>query len=215
MGHNETEPLEPEKLHESALTPFDRRVAVTIAILSAILAYVSMLDSTTHSELVSLQTTANREHIEANGALTQSEELLTLSTEARQTAIRHEDTNRIIRLLPVASEGRAGRDELQKELVQSIAQKKAEAASLKLQSNEKKAQYDEIQLRSQRTLDEADRLHKEAKSIGRGELLIQLAIVMCSLAILTKRRWYWYSGMVLGGSGLFVARIATSVAPLI
>ena len=212
MEHHE--PPEPEKLHEAALAPFDRRVAVTIAALTAVLAFVSMLDTSTHSEMTSLQSTANREHIEANAALTQSQELLILCTEARQTSVRHEDTIRIIRLLPVEPAGRAARDELEKELRKAIADRNVEATSLMNQSKEKQAESDEKHKHSHKTLEEVDRLHKESQSIDRGELLLQLAIVMCSLAILTKRRWYWYIGLVLGLGGLIVARIATSVAPM-
>jgi hypothetical protein len=37
-----------------------------------------------------------------------------------------------------------------------------------------------------------------------GEVILEIALIVCSLTLLTKRRMFWISGMVLGLVGLVV-----------
>jgi hypothetical protein len=38
-----------------------------------------------------------------------------------------------------------------------------------------------------------------------GEVVLDIALIICSLTLLTRRKAFWYSGMVIGVVGFFVA----------
>ena len=52
--------------------------------------------------------------------------------------------------------------------------------------------------------DESDHKHHQAFYFDLGELCVELALVLSSVAILTKRSGYWYGGMAIGLIGLVV-----------
>ncbi len=49
--------------------------------------------------------------------------------------------------------------------------------------------------------------HHQADFFDLGELGVELALVLCSVAILTKRPPFWYGGLAVGGVGLVVVLI--------
>jgi uncharacterized protein DUF4337 len=61
------------------------------------------------------------------------------------------------------------------------------------------------------TSDEAKELEAERDVAGRredrydaGEVILEIALIVCSLTLLTKKRIFWFSGIVLGLVGLLV-----------
>jgi hypothetical protein len=53
--------------------------------------------------------------------------------------------------------------------------------------------------------EESHRAHHRADRYDLGELGVELALVLCSLAVLTKRAPFWYSGIGFGILGSCVA----------
>jgi hypothetical protein len=37
-----------------------------------------------------------------------------------------------------------------------------------------------------------------------GEVVLEIALIICSLTLLTRRKAFWYSGMAIGVIGFFV-----------
>src|SRR5262245_20972381 len=67
MGHGPEHHLESaEHAHHASLDPFDRRVAMTMAIIVAALACVTMLSHRAHNETLRLQAEANNKHTQAS-----------------------------------------------------------------------------------------------------------------------------------------------------
>ena len=67
MSHGMEEHLEhAEHAQHAAHNPFDRRVAMSMAIVAAVLACVAMLSHRAHNETLQLQNEANLKQIEAN-----------------------------------------------------------------------------------------------------------------------------------------------------
>lgn len=59
---------------------------------------------------------------------------------------------------------------------------------------------------------EAKELENERDSDGRradrfdgGEALLEVGLVICSVTLLTKRRGFWFGGMLIGAVGIFIA----------
>jgi hypothetical protein len=60
--------------------------------------------------------------------------------------------------------------------------------------------------------DKAEELRQERIRVGRrgdrceaGEVLLEMALILCSFTLLTQKRIFWYSGMLLGLVGLTIA----------
>ena len=46
--------------------------------------------------------------------------------------------------------------------------------------------------------------HREDR-FDAGEVVLDIALIICSLTLLTRRKAFWYSGMVIGVVGFFIA----------
>jgi hypothetical protein len=55
---------------------------------------------------------------------------------------------------------------------------------------------------------ERDFISRHADRFDGGEGLIEIGLVICSLTLLTKRRGYWFTGMVIGAGGVLFALTA-------
>jgi hypothetical protein len=54
---------------------------------------------------------------------------------------------------------------------------------------------------------ESHEVHKSVNFIDYGHLAIEMALVICSVAVLTKQRSFWYTGMLVAAIGLGIASI--------
>lgn len=51
---------------------------------------------------------------------------------------------------------------------------------------------------------ERERANRKEDRFDAGEVVLEIALIICSLTLLTKRRIFWFSGIALGVVGLFV-----------
>ncbi len=63
----------------------------------------------------------------------------------------------------------------------------------------------EIEAEARRLEKEVDVARREANRFDLGEVLLEAALVITSVTLLTRRRFFWTTGVVLGISGLVVA----------
>lgn len=89
------------------------------------------------------------------------------------------------------------------------ANEKAQAQKLREQYRQQSAHYDEERkkLREQAEAMEGDVRHQEhrADRFDFGEALLEVALVITSITLLTKRREFWYLGLAAAGTGIAVA----------
>jgi hypothetical protein len=52
---------------------------------------------------------------------------------------------------------------------------------------------------------ERDMVSHRADRFDGGEALIEIGLVICSITLLTKRRGFWYAGMLVGAAGVVLA----------
>jgi hypothetical protein len=164
----------------AAHSPFDRRVAVSMAIIAAALAAVTMLSHKSHNETLLYQSQAADQW-----ALYQAKNIR-----------KHEYESFRLLLGSIARE----------------ATNEAEAKRAKQEWSDKLEQYaTELPKEKQEAEDLQKKSHEAHDMAGRfdlGELGIELALVFCSLAVLTKRLGFWYSGISVGLIGGVVALTA-------
>ena len=171
---------EAEHAQHAARDPFDRRVALSMAIVAAALASVTLLSHRSHNEVTVMKTEEsdawnyyqakkNRGYMYAADA----ELLEALSKEAP------------------GSEAGGKTEKLVAKWKEKVEGYDADAE--KLQEEAKKLQHD------------GHVSHISSNFFDLGELGIEIALVLCSVALLAKRKEFWLIGITVGALGFIVA----------
>jgi hypothetical protein len=207
-----------EHVQHHAQHPFDTRVAVTMAILAAVLAGVTLSSHRGHTETLRLATEATALHTQATDKW----------NEYQAKNIRgHEFKSFLMLEALVAKEGvktdpaMAARrqywiDQIDKyegtgawakfeenlkgtpAVIEGRAQKGGELATLQ-------AEAKELTARAKHTEHASHELHGLVTWIDFGHLGLELALVFCAVSVLTKSRHFWITGIVTGILGTAVA----------
>lgn len=165
----------PEGHHQHGDNPFLVPVSVTISILAVLIAGVTLLGHRSHTEEILLQTQATDQW-----AYFQAKNIRrsTMQTTADLLGA----------LTPVDKEKAATlREKYLKEVERYEGDK--EDISGKAKELEK----------------ERDLVTRRADRFDGGEGILEVGLVICSLTLLTKRRVFWFGGMIIGLAGVGLA----------
>jgi hypothetical protein len=201
--HEHLEHAEHAEHHAS--DPFNQRVAVSMAILAAILAGISMVGHRTHNKVLQLQGDANRIRTEAATAEVEKSNLFAWYQSKRLRQSQLESTADIVELLaPTTADAQAIEARKKK-----IADWNKKARSYNESSPEKDNLPDlreqgaaagkraaALQEKAKSVRDEADHVHHQADRLDIGHLLAEIGLVLCSIALLTKKKAYWIGGLL-------------------
>jgi hypothetical protein len=222
-----------EHTQHAAHDPFNRNVAMTMAIVAAALACVTMLSHREHNETLRLQAEGNNLKTEAAILQTEADTLKTEGNTFQTQAsdqwsyyqaknIRNHEYKAFLALLAVlakdssAAEARQKLEEdwrkqtakYDKELVEQkeTAEKLEEEARKKVEQGEEKLkEAGRKQAESEDKQDASHHAHRRGDRFDGSELAVELALVLCSIAVLTKRSTFWIAGIVCGVVGALVA----------
>jgi hypothetical protein len=147
-------------------------VSFTMAILAVLVAIATLLSHRAHTEEVLLQDKATD-----TWAYYQSKNI------RRHTM---EQLDELMKVLPLR-DGAAAEALL----------KKNEAAIEK-----SKVEQDKVQEDARATEDKVELFEHRANRYDLGETLLEVGLVICSITLLTKRRHYWYAGIIFGVAGV-------------
>lgn len=197
-----------------ASDPFAQRVAVTMAIVAACLAGISMVGHKTHNKVLQLQGDANRYHTEAARAEVEKSNLFAWYQSKRLRQAQYE----------VAAETAAvmtGSDEARNK---AIAGWKAKAAEYKepnkdhdslpeLRERGDKAakEAEDLKKKAAELRDDAEHAHHQAERLDIAHLLAEVALVICSIGLLTKKKPYWFAGILIGVLSLGITASAYAI----
>ena len=192
MPHEAEQPLENvEHAQHAALNPFDRRVAMTMAIVAAVLAFVTLLSHREHNATLLHQMEANVKNTEA----------------ADQWAFYQAKKNRghlyegLTDLVTVTAT-----DAKTNETTKSALGKwQGNAERYKNEAEDIKKKAEDLQHKSKELAEDSEHSHHRADRFDLGELGVEMAIILCSIAVLTKRNGFWLSGIAFGVIGAVVA----------
>jgi hypothetical protein len=271
MGHRTDQHLEhAEHTQHHAQDPYDRKVAMSMAVLAAVLAGVTMLSHRGHTETLRLSTQANINHTQATDqwnlyqaknirsyefqAFVMSDMLRSANDPGRTHLIAqviaaqgHVSPGAVSPVVPqtAVALGVARLDAL------ALANDPSEAKQSKVLSAIRKywiRQIDNYEGKGYwakmiaflegseskpperrsfkesellRLMGKARELEQEAKKneheshhvhgavdwIDGGHLALDLALVLCTVALLTRQRSFWYTGLLIGLIGALVAGV--------
>ncbi len=187
-----------EHAEHAAHDPFGARVALSIAVIAAILAAVTLLSHQAHNMTLQKQIEAAVFQTRASDqwAFYQAKKIRQHEYKVYSELVgivSHESTKEI----EAATKGKAWRDE----------------------SDRYKVECDEIETKAKSFEEEAKKATEESHlAHARGgrydlaELAVELGLVLCSIAVLTKRRAFWFTGMGAAAIGLILALSALTVS---
>jgi hypothetical protein len=206
MSEGPEEHLEhAEHAKHAAYDPFDRRVAMTIMVVAAVLACIKMLGHRAHTDTLRLQAEANHLQTQVDIHHTKAADQWNFY---QAKNIRKHEYEAFLRMSGYVSKD-SSKAEAQKEAEAfwqgQLAKYEVELPKTMATAEELGKKADEFQERSEDKLQQSERVHHRAGWFDSGELGIEIALVVCSVALLTKRRAFWYLGIVFALIGAAVA----------
>jgi hypothetical protein len=165
----------PEHHHRYEDDPMVIPVSVTMSILAVLVALITLLGHRAHTEELSRET-------EAASRWTQYQAKSIRQHEAENTA----DIVNLVATLHKET-GEALREKYAKELEHYTSDK----IDVSVEARELEAERDLAAHRADR--------------FDAGEALLEIALVICSLTLITKKKAFWFGGMLIAAVGLVVA----------
>jgi len=221
---------EAEHAHHHAQDPFDRRVAMTMAIMAAMLAGATMLSHRAHNETLRLQNEALAFQSEANKLETQVDTLHTKASDKwgyfqakKNRLYQYEALADLVGVLPKDGsrpgggapedpKGGSAADKLAqnwkdraKKYQQDSDELDKEARRLEQEAQHKQEEIEALDAKVDHKKEESVGVHHRADRLDFGHLGLELALVVCSVAVLTKQRGFWFTGIGAGTIGALVA----------
>lgn len=194
-----------EHAQHAAHSPFDKKVTLSIAIVAAILACVSMLGHRAHNqtlmlqgEAIQAQTEAGIEHTKVTNkwAFYQA-----LNIRSHMYRANQEMLDEISRTQGKGTpDSKAAKRWKSQEDKYETMLPKLEKEAREIEETVKK--YQDV---AKKKIAESHDAHLRADRFDYGELGVEFAVVLCSLALLTKRQSFWYVGLVSCLLGTLVA----------
>ena len=195
MSHGTEHHLEEaEHAQHHAADPFNQRVAMTMAIIAAALAFITMLSHKAHNETLQHQ-------IHANDNLTEASNRWGYFQAKKNRQYMYDANAKLLAILGTElKEEKAKKDaaELIKEWTGNVTDYKADVKKIEIEAKDltdSAKKFDE----------DAVHAHHLSARLDLGELGVEMALVLCSLAVLTKRTPFWMAGIVIGLIGFVVA----------
>jgi hypothetical protein len=209
MGHGPEGHIEHgEHAAHAAHNPFDRKVSMTIAIVAAALACVTLASHRAHNATLVYQAEANRLQTEANIKHTQASDQWNYYQAKNLLQRLYQSDQRLMTSLtkdPAMASERAAADKFwngeTNKYKDRLPTMEREARAI---TEEAKA----LQLQALARIEKAEEVHHQANRFDWGELAVEMAVVLCSIAVLTKQKGYWFTGIVSGIVGVLIAASA-------
>jgi hypothetical protein len=205
MGHGTEQHLEhAEHAQHHAVNPFDRRVAMSMAILAAILAGVTMLSHRGHTETLRLATEATQYHTKESDAWNyyQAKNIISAEYEAQLA---------VLPLLAGSEASATARKKAAAFLTGVLNKYKGEPGADgkrpkgQGQLGKLQEQAEALKAKGEEATAKSHHIHAAVNWIDYGHLALDLALVFCTVALLTKLRGFWLAGLLVGVAGAAVA----------
>ncbi len=194
MGHGTEHHLEhAEHAQHHAHDPYDRKVAMSMATIAAVLAGVTMLSHRGHTETLRLATEATQFHTKESDAWNyyQAKNIISYDYKAHLATIN---------LLPTSAETAKARKKAVGSLTDVLDKYEGPAGADGKRPKGKgqlaKLQQEALDLKAkgEAATAKSHHVHASVDWIDYGHLALDLALVMCTVALLTKQRSFWYIG---------------------
>jgi hypothetical protein len=203
-----------EHAGHAAHDPFDRRVAVSMAIIAACLAGVSTLGHRKHNDVLRVVGEANRYRTEAAAAEVQSSNQFARYQSKRSRVVQYEIALPLAAALPADVRDKTAQEWKDKLREANHPTDPDDDMKLILKHGRDKAAEakEKLKLATEKE-HESEHDHHQADRLDVAHLLAEVGLVVCSLALLTKKKPFWYIGMAATAASLAIAGSAYLIQP--
>lgn len=184
-----------EHAEHAAHSTFDRKVAVTVAIIAAVLAGAAMAGHRKHNDTLI--------HKTAKGQLEVQETNIWAQYQAKRLRQQMD-------ILQIQTLTRLPRDKAS-EPDPDVAKLKEEVARYKTELLELQEQAKGMHVEVAKANAQAEHSHHQAAWLDYAHLAVELGLVICSLGILTKRTLFWLGGIAVTVVGIGLATYAMNL----
>jgi hypothetical protein len=220
---------EADHAQHSSHDPFARRVAITMVVIAAVLAGVKVLGHRAHNDTLHYNIKAGETHTQADTLHTRAgvekTEAAAASTNAANKWAHFQAKKLREHFYETQSEMLLATGKQDDATINRVKEWKANAARYKSETEplskeakeyekeekEHRVKAKELEHEAEEKAHEAEHLEKESEHAHHqsdrydlGEMGVELALVLCSIAILTKWPAFWYGGIALGAVGAIV-----------
>ncbi|HJZ91696.1 MAG TPA: DUF4337 domain-containing protein [Gemmataceae bacterium] len=210
---NTHEHLEQAEHAQHAFSGFDRKVVMTIAVIAAALAGVSVLGHRAHNQVLSLQAESNRLRTEAAAARVETSNQFAWYQAKRQRQAQSESFLRVLAVLPIDPAQESARKSAEAKWAADVAKYEKELPEMEAKGHELEKESKRLDRQAEDKLHESHFVHRQANRLDIGHLAVELGLVLGSIAVLTKRRAFWLSGIVACVLGLALTGSAYVMEP--
>ena len=207
MGHRTDQHLEhTEHTQHHAQDPFDRKIAMSMAVLAAVLAGVTMLSHRGHTETLRLATEATQFHTKESDAWNyyQAKNIISYDYEGQVAILpvlpNSEDTAKARKKAAAYMNGIL--DKYKGKPGPDGKRPKDQGQLADLMQQAKK-----LQAEGEKATAKSHHVHGAVDWIDGGHLALDLALVLCTVALLMRHRTFWYTGLLVGILGASVAGV--------
>jgi hypothetical protein len=168
-----------EHAQHASLSPFDRRVTMTIAIIAVMLATVTLLSHRAHTETLELE-------IQGNDNFTLAANKWNHYQAKKNRLYLYESDGEMVGVL-----GKEPSEKMEKQVAdwkKKVGKYQAESEELQKEAQD----FDEL---AKEKKAESKHIHHIVDRYDFAELSVQIGVVLCSIAVLTKRSSFWYAAM--------------------
>jgi hypothetical protein len=213
MEAEELSKLVEEHEEHHRLTPFDRHVAMTMVIIAAVLAIITLLSHRADSEALSLQVQAASLRTEANIYHTRASDEWAYY---QAKNIRSTEYQGFLGMLDALSKdpmiGQRRSMELQEQWGAEVRKYEGtELPQLKASAEQMVNQALRLEAKAAEVIRRSYDAHFRGERLDLAELAVEMALVLCSLAVLTKGPRFWYAGIAVGVLGTLITLTALSM----
>lgn len=175
----------------AAHDPFERRVTITIAIVAAMLACSTMLGHRAHNQTLQLL-------LEANDAFANEADMWNQYQAKKIRQVQYEGLAASTLLAANDNDtfGRCADRSLQ------VVFWRCEAGRYSVETKEIQGKAEQFQATAKQRKQDSHHVHHLSDHYDFAELGVELGVVLCSLALLTKRKPFWVAGMLVAVVGL-------------
>jgi hypothetical protein len=196
--HEHLEHAEHVEHHGS--DPLNQRVAVSMAIVAACLAGISMVGHRTHNEVLQYQGDSNRLRTEAATAEVDKSNFFAWYQAKKLRQAQYELSANIVETIPTSDA--SAQNKLCKDWKDKAAayeksnEDKDNLPDLKEKGLKAQKHAEELKDKARTAREESDHVHHQADRLDVAHLLAEVALVLCSITLLTRRKMFWYVGIL-------------------
>jgi hypothetical protein len=194
-----------EHTQHAAHDPFNRTVAMTMAIVAAALACVTMLSHREHNRTIQLLSEASILNSEANSFQTQSADQWAYYQAKNIRRHNYQALKNLVAILANSPGTESDRQNAEQAWDKQLDEYKEELPKHKSEAEALRKKADALEKEALAMRHESEEAHHRGDRFDLAELAVELALVLCSIAVLTKKAGFWYSGIACGLLGAIIA----------